>query len=134
MRFFLTPPDSSRPSLIVETHLGITPEIKDHLCSEMYGRSCANGMLLDNHTCLVLRDSFENMGPQSVKVELTLQTETVLSMVQGNTLDDKVRTWLELLSASWKHAIASDRKVAELIYDIVPAAVGTHVQIVRDRQ
>lgn len=133
MRFFLNPPTSYDPSLIVETHRMITPEIEERLRSEMYGRSCANGMLFDDETCLVLRDSFENLGPQSVRVDLRLRTEDVLRTVQGNTLDDKVQTWLELLSASWHHAIPPNQEVAELVYDIVPAAVGTQIQIVQDQ-
>jgi hypothetical protein len=134
MRFFLSPPTSHRPSLIVETHERITPEIQEKLRADMYGRSCANGMLLDSQTCLVFRDTFENIGPQSIQVVLTLRTDDVLSTVRGATLDDKVQTWLELLSASWNHAIPPNQEMAELVYDIVPAAVGTQIQIVGDQR
>lgn len=132
MRFFLTPPTLTRPSLIVETHTKITPGIEERLRLEMFGLSCANGMLLDNETCLVLRDSFTSMRPESVRVDLNLRTEDVLGTVQGRTLDGKVQTWLELLSASWQRAIPPNQALAELVYDIVPAAVGTQIQIVGD--
>ncbi|WP_437286086.1 hypothetical protein [Sorangium sp. So ce406] len=115
----------------METHERITPEIQDSFRADMYGRSCANGILLDSETCLVFRDTFEDLGPQSIKVDLTLRTDDVLRTVQGGSLDEKVQTWLALLSASWDHAIPRDQEgVAELIYDIVPAAVGTQIQIV----
>jgi hypothetical protein len=91
-------------------------------------------MLLDSQTCLVFRDTFENIGPQSIQVVLTLRTDDVLSTVRGATLDDKVQTWLELLSASWNHAIPPNQEMAELVYDIVPAAVGTQIQIVGDQR
>lgn len=133
MRFFLTPPAEHRPSLIVETHERITPEIQEKLRNDMYGRSCANGILLDKDECLVFRDSLDDLGPQSVNVEMTLRTEDVLSTVRGVTLDDKVRTWLELLSAAWNHAIPPLKALSGLVYDIVPAAVGTQIQIVGER-
>jgi hypothetical protein len=64
---------------------------------------------------------------------MTLRTDEVLSMVLGATLDEKVQTWLELLSAAWNHAILPLDALAGLVYDIVPAAVGAQVQIVGER-
>lgn len=130
MRFLLTPPASSRPAVIVDTHTTITQQHQDELRAAMYARSCANGMLFDETKCLVLRDTFSEMGPQSIEVDLTVNTNEVLKLVEGATLDEKVETWLALLSTSWDHALPPDPAVAKLMYDFVPAAVGTNIQIV----
>lgn len=134
MKFLLSPRGSFRPSLIVETKEAVTKAAQGRLRDEMYRRSCPNGILFDTKVCVVLRDTFEDMGPDSVKAEPTLDTDIVLSLVQGANLDDKVQTWLELLSASWSHAIPTDPAVSMLMYDVVPAAVGAEIHVVRERQ
>ena len=130
MRFFLTPPGSARPAVIVDTHATLTPAHEAQLRSEMYDRNCANGMLFDATSCVALRDTFSDTGPQSIQVDATLLTEDVLRLVTAPTLDQRVETWLALLSASWDHALPTDPAVAHLMYDFVPAAVGTSIHIV----
>lgn len=100
----------------------------------MYDRNCANGMLFDPTSCVALRDTYADSGPQSVQVDLQLRTDEVLKLVGGSTLDERVETWLSLLSSSWDHALPSDTSVAQLLYDFVPAAVGTTIHIVRNGQ
>ena len=130
MRFLLTPPGSSHPAVIVETHSTITQQHQDDLRAAMYARSCANGMLFDQTKCLAMRDTYSDMGPQSIRVDLTVSTDEVLKLVEGATLDKKVETWLALLSTSWDHALPPDPAVAKLMYDFVPAAVGTNIHVV----
>lgn len=134
MRFILTAAGSSRPAVIVETHALITPAATAALQRLMYERNCANGMLFDPVNCVALRDTYADMGPQSVGVDLQLRTDEVLKVVAGATLDARVETWLTLLSSSWDHALPSDASVAELLYDFVPAVVGTTIHVVRDGQ
>src|SRR5664280_1784893 len=133
MRFLLVPPNNTRPSLIVETHEQVTELEEQRLSADMYKISCANGILFDNTNCVVLRDALDDMGPQSVRVDLRLQTSAVLSLVRGSSLNERVQTWLSLLSVSWNHAIPTDEAVASLIYDVVPAAAGTSIHIVEAR-
>jgi hypothetical protein len=134
MRFILTAPNSSRPVVIVETHAQITQQSTDNLRTLMYERSCANGMLFDPANCVALRDTYQDMGVQSIQVDLRLATEDVLQLVRGSGLDARVETWLALLSTSWSHALPQDASVAALLYDFVPAAVGTTIQIAGDAQ
>jgi hypothetical protein len=131
MKFFLTTRNSSRPAAIVETLSAITEQDKQDLRALMYKRNCANSMLVDTSTCITLRDTFEDMGPQSIKEDLRLNTDEVLRMVQGASLDERVETWLALLSASWQHALPPDASVADLLHDFVPAAVGTEIHLFR---
>lgn len=130
MRILLATPGSSRPSVIAETHTTITDQTEQRLRELMYDRNCANGILFDPTTCVVLRDTYDDMGPEAIQVEFRLQTDEVLSLVRGSTLDDRVTTWLALLSSSWNHALPTSEAVAPLLYDFVPAAVGTEIHVV----
>ncbi len=134
MKFVLTPPGSPRPNVIVETHATVSKRHEDALRTAMYSRNCANGLLFDATNCVVLRDTYDDMGPEAIRVEHRLETVAVLSLVEGNTLDERVQTWLELLSASWHHALPQDQASAPLMYDLVPAAVGTEIHILGDQE
>jgi hypothetical protein len=134
MKFFLIPRASSRPAAIVETLETITDQSAADLRALMYERNCANGMLFDPSTCITFRDTFEDEGPEAVREDLRLKTDDVLRLVEGATLDDRVETWLALLSASWNHALPPDESVAKLLQDFVPAALGTEIHLARSRK
>lgn len=127
MRFLLTPPSETRPSLVVETCTAIDDLIVQRLRDDLHGFGCPNGLLFDAQRCVILRDSYGTMGPESIQVEPdSPSTNAVLANVAPGTLDERVARWLEMLSSRWDTALPLEAAVAApFITDIVPAASGS---------
>lgn len=134
MKFLVTPPDGSRPSLVVETRTQINEAAIQDLRAQLYGMGCPNGVLFDATNCLIFRDTFASMDKDSIIVEGTqLKTNDVLLRFGGttDTLDRRVERWLGMLSTNWNYALSEESAVAApFIADIVPAASGAVVHAV----
>ena len=138
MKFLLTPPGGSRPTLVVETRAHVDAAAIAELSAEIYGLSCPNGLLFDEDTCVVLRDTFQDLQPTSIIEDARLPTARVLERLgpsRGRSLDDRVQQWLSTLCADWDQALPEDPALAApFITDIVPAASGTIIHSVRASQ
>lgn|GEM_PF-2100033 len=132
MRFYLTPPDGTRPTVVVETCPLVNDAAIAELSADIYGLSCPNGILFDEHHCVILRDTFASMDASSVQVDAKLATEDVLNRITAEgSLDHRVERWLEVLSASWDDALSREPSIAAaFIPDIVSAASGSSVYAV----
>ncbi len=128
MRIVLALP-GARPSVMVDIHSNFSEQQVQDLKQTMYLQRCANGLIFSPEKCLVLRDTFLEMGSESIQVEKTLLTDDVLNLVRAGNLEDRVTTWLALLSSSWSHALSTEKAVEPLFYDIVPAAAGTELYV-----
>ena len=131
MRIVLALP-STRPSVMVDIHSTFSEQQVQDLKQTMYLQRCANGLIFSPEQCLVLRDTFLDRGSESIQVENTLRTDDVLDLVHADKLEDRVTTWLALLSSSWSHALSTKKSVETLFYDIVPAAAGTELHVMGD--
>jgi hypothetical protein len=129
MRFVLTHPSETRPSLVVITCAEINDQEVRRLREDMFGLGCANGLLFDAHNCVILRDSFASMSPDSIVAEGTpVRTDAVLAKAGGGSLDVRVNRWLEMMSANWNSALPLEpATAAPFIMDVVPAASGSMV-------
>jgi hypothetical protein len=127
MRFLLTPPSETRPSLVVDTCASIDDGVVQRLRGDLHGLGCANGLLFDAQRCVIFRDTYATMGPESIAVEPeSPATDAVLANVAPGTLDKRVARWLEMLSSHWDSALPLEPTVAApFITDIVPAASGS---------
>ena len=131
MRIVLALP-STRPSVMVDIHSTFSVQQVQDLKQTMYLQRCANGLIFSPEQCLVLRDTFLETGSESIQVEKTLRTDDVLDLVHADKLEDRVTTWLALLSSSWSHALSTKKSVETLFNDIVPAAAGTELHVMGD--
>lgn len=127
-RYLLTPPGDTRPSLIVE----LCPKIDDNVLQEardvMFGRGCANGLVLDENECVILRDSFMSMDASSIEVEPSrLNTRLLLGETEG-PLEQRLERWMNALATNWHEAVPREPWAAPLIMDVVPAASGSLVR------
>jgi hypothetical protein len=129
VRFYLTPPDGTLPTLVVETRAVVDDAAIAELSADIYGLSCPNGILFDEHRCVILRDTFASMDESSVKVDAELATAEVLSRIAAEgSLDHRVERWLDVLAASWDEALPHEPSIAaKFIPDIVSAASGSSV-------
>lgn len=129
MRFIVTQPNETRPTLVVETCERISAERLLAFRSELFGMGCAHGLLFDDHEVAVLRDGFWTMSVDSVVEESRQRTDRVLVRAAGRTLDARVGDWLSRMSSSWGDALPEDRDAAAaLLYDVVPALSGSSVR------
>ena len=69
------------------------------------------------------------MAPQSIEQEgEPLRTDDVLARASGDTLDARVRRWLDMMSSDWDSALPAEAAhAAPFITDVVPAASGSLV-------
>lgn len=127
MRFLLTHPWETRPSLVVDTCPAIDTDAISRLRTVLHGLGCPNGLLFDDEQCIILRDSYSSMEPDSIVVEPErLPTGAVLASVPPDSLDERVARWLEVLTARWDVAMPLEPAIASpFIADIVPAASGS---------
>ena len=127
MRFLLTHPSETRPSLVVDTCRAIVDETISRLRTDLNGLGCPNGLLFDVERCVILRDTYASMDADSIIVEPDqLATDAVLTKVAPGALDERVAQWLEMLSVRWDSALPQEPAVASpFIADIVPAASGS---------
>jgi hypothetical protein len=97
----------------------------------MYEYGCANGLLFDEDVCVLLRDTFSDMSPASIREERRIPTQVLLATLGSSNagpLAVRVGRWLQLLATSWSAAVPTDSEDAqELIYDVVPAARGAAI-------
>jgi hypothetical protein len=138
VKYLLTPPGGSRPTLVVETCPRADEAAIAEFSAELYGLSCPNGLLFDENICIVLRDTFEDMKPTSIEVERELSTDAVLGRLgpsRGRSLEDRVEQWLAELSSNWDQALPEDPELAApFITDIVPAVFGAIIHSIRASQ
>jgi len=127
MRFLLTHPSETRPSLVVDTCRVIDEAAIKRLRTDLHGLGCPNGLLFDAERCVILRDSYSSMDADSIVVESEqTATDAILAKVAPGVLDERVGRWLEMLSVRWDSALPQESAVAALfIADIVPAASGS---------
>jgi hypothetical protein len=138
MRFLLTPPEGSRPSLVVDTVAVVDASAIARLREDMHGLGCPNGILFDDQRCVLLRDTFTSIDASSIVQVQELATQDVLgsdAAPKTSALERRVARWLETLSASWDRAVSSDLEIAaHLIEDIVPAASGTLIHAIANAE
>lgn len=128
VRFLLTPPGASRPSLVVDTLDVLSDPTIASFRSDLHGLGCSNGILFDPTRCVILRDTFENMDESSFDLEEGPATDEVLARAGGGSLEQRVERWLRMLSANWDGALPKEPgTAAPFIADIVPAASGSLV-------
>jgi hypothetical protein len=129
MQFVLTHPSETRPGLLVRTCAAINDGEVRQLREAMFGLGCANGLLFDRERCVILRDSFASMAPESiVQEDETPATDAVLAKAGGGSLDARVGRWLQMMSANWNSALPIEpATAAPFIADIVPAVSGSIV-------
>ena len=127
MRFLLTHPLETRPSLVVDTCLTVETLTIERFRRDLHGLGCANGLLFDTKQCVILRDTYASMDEASIVVEgAPLDTNLVLANVTGYTLEERVERWLEVLSVHWDNALPSEPAIAAPFFaNIVPAASGS---------
>ena len=125
-RFVLTPPEDTRPSLIVQLCPDVGAEVLADLRKSMLAQGCPNGLAVDDLRFVILRDSYGAMGPESIAEEAELETPKVIPGV--GSLDVRLERWLEMLSKNWNAAVPREKWAAALLTDIVPAAAGTFVR------
>ena len=98
MRYVVTHPSETRPSLIVRTCPAIRDEDIERLRDDMFGAGCSNGLLFDATRCAILRDTFESMSRDAIVVEAgEAETDKVLTNAGAGSLDERVRRWLEMM-------------------------------------
>ncbi len=128
--FFFLPENGTRPSLVVQASEEMTALEEEQLRAQMYGMSCPSGLLIDPRECVVLRDKYSTMEPDSIVVVGRLATERVLAAVPAGPHVQRVERWLRMLSSQWDLALPTDSETAGLILsDIVPAALGADLRI-----
>jgi hypothetical protein len=125
-RYLLTPPDDTRPSLLVELCAKVDEGVVDEVRQVMFGLGCAHGLVLDARDCDVLRDTFETTGPDSIKIEGVLETARLLANGSG-TLENRLWRWLDGLTKSWMSVIPHKPWARLLLADVVPAAAGSTI-------
>jgi hypothetical protein len=131
IRYTLSQGGDPKSTLVVD----VCAKVDDHAINAakkcMYEYGCASGLIFDDSECVLLRDTFTDMSPESISEEKRLSTPLLMAQLGAQnvgSLDIRVFQWLQLLSASWLAAIPRDSKDAqELMYDVVPAATGAKI-------
>jgi hypothetical protein len=131
MRYTLTQGIDPRSTLVVDVCDRIDDQAIAGLKRFMHGYGCANGLLFDEDVCVVLRDTFSDISPTSIREERRIPTRLLLAMLgpgSAGSLAVRVGRWLEVLSKSWQAAVPRDSEEAqELLYDVVSAAAGATI-------
>ena len=128
MRYTLSQGFDHQSTLVADVCATVDDQALEKLKRFMYEYGCASGLLFDEEVCLLLRDTFSEVGPASVIEERRIPTRVLLETLgPSNTgpLEVRVGRWLEILTTSWRAAIpATSEDALELIDDVVPAATG----------
>jgi hypothetical protein len=127
LRYLLTPPGDTRPSLLVE----LCPRVDEGVLSDvrqvMYGLGCASALVLDSERCFILRDTYASTGPDAIVVEKAeIETQRLLG-AGGGSLEGRLERWHNALTTNWNAAIPREAWTAPLLTDVVPAASGSLV-------
>ncbi len=69
MPFILTHPHESRPSLVVHICSELAEAAINGLRLHMFELGCPNGLVFDPEYCVILRDQFLSMAPESIQPE-----------------------------------------------------------------
>lgn len=131
MLAFVTHPPDPRPALVVETTERIDADTVECLKQRMFGLGCPNGLLFDAEDCVLVRDTYTSLDPDSIKEDGRVPTERLLSRIHAldRPLDERVLDWLNSMASSWNNALPSEGDVASpLITDIVPAVSGSSIR------
>lgn len=131
MRYTLTQGIDPKSTLVADVCERIDAHAIEGLKQFMYGYGCPNGLLFDEETCIVLRDTFSDMSPASIREERRIPTRVLLATLGSSNagpLALRIGSWLQLLATSWPVAVPTDSEDAqELVYDVVPAAAGAAI-------
>jgi hypothetical protein len=129
VRYSLRHAPDPRPALVVQTCERADEATLREFRDLLYGLGCSGGLLFDPTRCLVVRDTFASMGPESLVVEKELPTDAVLSKMERpgqprpRSLDRRVGLWLDVLASRWQDALPDAPEIAApFIMDVVPAA------------
>lgn len=129
MRFLVRQPDKTRPDLVVDTVQQADEGSAGTLREAMFQVGCANGLLFDQRTCWILRDHFESMAPNSIKVDAVVPIDDLLNRFGGGRLEERVQRWLASMAAEWNRTLPLDADLAaKFIPDIVAATSGSIAQ------
>lgn len=130
-RYTLTQGIDPRSTLVADVCDRIDEAAIESLKRFMYEYGCANGLLFDEDVCLLMRDTFSDMSPASIREERRIPARLLLATLGSSNagpLAVRVDRWLQLLASSWPAAVPTDSEDAkELIYDVVPAATGAAI-------
>jgi len=131
MRFLVIPERDYRPSLIVDVVPDASDEaVRNRFREDLYDKGTSTGILFDANTCVLFHDTFSDMSPESIAIVSAVSTTTALARVDGGRLEERVKSWLTLLTERWHDALPAGDDGAPFIMNVVPAASGSTVRMV----
>lgn len=140
-RYFLRHPPDPRPSLVVQTGDRVDEATVREFKELLFGLGCSTGILFDPDQCRLIRDTFASLDLDSLQVDRTIATESVLERLnrpggpRSSRLERRVAIWLDMLAANWEEALSTDPAVAApFLTDIVPAATGATISAEHDAE
>lgn len=128
IRYLMTPPGDTRPSLLVELCPKVDEASLRRVAETMYGLGCANALVLDHERGVLLRDTYASMGPESIKEEPAVLDTGKLLGAGADPIEQRLERWLGALSTDWHAAVPREDWTSALLTDIVPAASGAVVR------
>jgi hypothetical protein len=128
VRYLLTPPGDTRPSLLVELCPKVDEPALRRVANAMHGLGCANALVLDQERGVLLRDTYATMGPDSIEPEPAVFETRKLLGAEADPLEQRLERWLAELSDNWHAAVPREEWTAPLLTDVVPAASGAVVR------
>jgi hypothetical protein len=114
IRYLMTPPGDTRPSLLVELCPKVDEASLRRVAETMYG--------------VLLRDTYASMGPESIKEEPAVLDTGKLLGAGADPIEQRLERWLGALSTDWHAAVPREDWTSALLTDIVPAASGAVVR------
>ena len=130
MRYIVVQLPDLRPALVVETASDAVASF-EQFRSTLLAQGCHAGLIFDESSCIVVRDTYTSLDEASFIQEATLPTHALLGDAQAGSLDQRVADWLRRMAADWNHTLPKEAFVAPLLTDVVPALSGCAITEVR---
>lgn len=124
-RYLLQHEYETRPALLVEV-VEDAERAVDRIRTTMLDLGCAHALLVDARNVLVLRDTFADTTEASIVEETRFDSRTLLGSPEP--LEAAVLKWLQRMSRNWHAVLPKEEWAAPLLYDVVPAVSGSHIE------
>lgn len=129
MRLYVNHPPDPGPELVVEVVANADAAAIDALRVQLARLGCPNGLIIDENTAVLLRDTYASLDADSFAEGARVPTARLLARMPALPLAARVQHWLRSMSASWNDALpAAPEDAAPFIQDVVPAVVGSSIR------
>lgn len=132
IRYLLQREQETIPSLLVQVVDVVNDDVVSRVRNDMFDMGCITALVLDEQRAVILQDTFEDQGAESIHPVAEIPTQELLPEEHAGVLPFLMRVeyWLRSMLENWRGTLPKEPWADILRYHVVPALLEAQIEYV----